>query len=310
MFKSLLAFILLFTSFSSVEADELYFPTFHEGVLRGGKAEPFFKHYFKTKKEKAAYEKEEKLFSDIYENAVAIIRSRKEVDELTIPKIIHVIWLGSEIPEKYSEWQQTWKDLEGWEYRLWTDKEVESLTLINRDLYDSSTNYGEKSDILRLEILYQFGGLYVDTDFACINPAYFEAFHHSLDFYIGTEPINCQSLKIGNALIGSSPRHPFLEKLITLLPSNHSKYKKRNMNNTVEMTGPGFISRVAYDYIISPSDSSWNVSIFPPSFFYPLSPSELIHKKRKGGLIIDADLLPETCGIHYWDGSWFKTPPK
>ena len=33
---------------------------------------------------------------------------------------------------------------------------------------------GEKSDIFRYEILYRFGGVYVDTDFECIKP--FECF--------------------------------------------------------------------------------------------------------------------------------------
>ncbi|GAI63343.1 unnamed protein product, partial [marine sediment metagenome] len=93
-----------------------------------------------------------------------------------IPKIIHQIWLGSPFPEKYAYFQSTWQlHHPDWEYKLWTEKEIEEFGLTNKAAYDESTNYGQKSDIARYEILYRIGGLYVDTDFECFNN--FDLFH-------------------------------------------------------------------------------------------------------------------------------------
>ena len=49
-----------------------------------------------------------------------------------IPRIIHQIWLGSPVPEKYKQWMDIWKNFQGWEYRLWTEKEVATLSLHNK----------------------------------------------------------------------------------------------------------------------------------------------------------------------------------
>jgi hypothetical protein len=42
-------------------------------------------------------------------------------------------------------------------------------------------NVGAKSDILRREVIYRFGGLYLDTDFECLSS--FEPLHDRLDFF-------------------------------------------------------------------------------------------------------------------------------
>jgi mannosyltransferase OCH1-like enzyme len=36
--------------------------------------------------------------------------------------------------------------------------------MINRSAMDAATTMAQKADILRLEILYHFGGIYLDTD--------------------------------------------------------------------------------------------------------------------------------------------------
>ena len=79
-------------------------------------------------------------------------------------------------------WQQSWiKYHPGWQYILWTDEEIEKLNLVNKPLYRACKSYGAKSDIARYEILYRYGGLYVDCDFECLQP--FDIFHHSCEFY-------------------------------------------------------------------------------------------------------------------------------
>jgi len=73
--------------------------------------------------------------------------------QVLIPKIIHQIWLGSPLPEKYKQLQKSWlKYHPDWHYYLWTEKEIAAFGLTNQALYDATSNYGEKSDIARYEI--------------------------------------------------------------------------------------------------------------------------------------------------------------
>ena len=87
------------------------------------------------------------------------------------PKKIHQIWIGpKKIPSRYLNWGKSWiKNNPQWEYKLWTNREINQLSMINSSLYDSTKNIGFKSDIARYEILYKYGGIYIDTDFECIK---------------------------------------------------------------------------------------------------------------------------------------------
>ena len=87
-----------------------------------------------------------------------------QTDERLIKKSIddikrHVVKDASDIQEKYVQSGVT-VDL-GIMY-------IPSESLMQ--LIDSIENKGCKSDILRYEILYQYGGIYVDTDFESIKP--------------------------------------------------------------------------------------------------------------------------------------------
>ena len=49
-------------------------------------------------------------------------------DRPRIPKIIHQIWLGSELPVRFRGYQQNWRRLHpDWDYKLWTDRDVENF---------------------------------------------------------------------------------------------------------------------------------------------------------------------------------------
>lgn len=308
MLRLLLTLILLTTSTPYLQAYELYFPSFDEGLKRGGRSNETFnkKFYQEVNRVKLTKLNENRtLFGSTYDLAVAKLNAVSDDDPLTIPKIIHVIWLGSEIPEKYAQWQNTWKSL-GWEYRLWTDKDVKKLSLVNRKLYDASRSFGEKSDILRIELLYQFGGLYVDTDFACLNPAYFDLFHRCLDFYIGVEPLEYQSVGLGNAIIGSNAGHPFLLELIQKLPENYRLNKGRS---AVDTTGPYYVTKTMVNHLKASEENMSSIAIFPSSFFYPLRYREITKMQRLNFSFVHlSDLPPETCAIHFWEGSWAQNP--
>ena len=54
------------------------------------------------------------------------------------------------------------------EIKLWTETDLSSLHLQNADVIcDLTLNPALRADFLRLELLYQFGGIYADIDMTC-----------------------------------------------------------------------------------------------------------------------------------------------
>ena len=217
-----------------------------------------------------------------------------------IPLIIHQIWLGSPFPEKYKKWQQTWKNMgPGWQYKLWTDAEVRKLKLFNQHLYDRETNYGAKSDILRIELLYRYGGIYVDTDFECLNPEAFKRLHYLYDFYAGFHPADFKVFCLVNGLIGARPGHPILKGYIDELSSHYY-----TSNNILLKTGPGFFTLMFLKY--AGKNFKDKDIAFGPSYFYPASLFQIQQLKHQPQQTIKSRVLfPESIALHWWEGSWW-----
>lgn len=81
-----------------------------------------------------------------------------------IPKIIHQIWIGDQ-SKRPTNFMKTWqKNHPDWSYKIWTEKEIEDLNLINKEKFDIHPTLPGKSDIARYEILLRYGGFYIDAD--------------------------------------------------------------------------------------------------------------------------------------------------
>ena len=49
-------------------------------------------------------------------------------------------------------------------------KDVRRERFALSDLIEASTNFAQRSDIMRLEIVYKYGGIYVDIDSTALRP--------------------------------------------------------------------------------------------------------------------------------------------
>lgn len=238
-----------------------------------------------------------KLVKHLYEKQL----SKKPFSSPKIPKIIHQIWIGGPLPDKYLSLQKSWQDKNpDWEYRLWTDADLPSFPFTNRSRFEKAVNVGEKADILRYEVLNQFGGLYVDTDFECLAP--FDPLHQVCDFYVGLEAAltnDCEAA-IGNALIGSVPNHPIIQYCLKRIAQ---KQPGRNGDEVQDISGPGCLKRAFFKCC---KKGSYRNIAFPYTFFYPI-PSH--HRDGLLGKVAKNDWLePESLGVHYWDTSWGNQP--
>lgn len=280
------------------------FPNFDQSMMRGGKSKITYQRHFGSKLKGPNAEKLKSRLNQLrslYNSAVSVIKAGAAdgANQTHIPRIVHQIWLGSQVPYKYADWMKTWTNWLGWEYKLWTDEEVKKLNLVNQAIYDTVTNYGQKSDILRMELLYMMGGVYVDTDFECLNPQFFEMLHQHVDFYVGIEPMEHAVLRINNAILASAPGHPLMAKMILDLPQHFEANKKKW---ALISTGPVFMTKVIYNYLEEDHPNELNMFL-PCSLVYPFTSSEV----DRAGLKSSLNPMPETVAVHYWSKSWVKT---
>jgi len=218
--------------------------------------------------------------------------------KINIPKTIHQIWLGSKLPEAFYRFSKTWKKLHpNWNYKLWHDNNLPKL--INYDLFKSKTNYGERSDILRYEIIYLYGGLYVDIDFQCLKNI--EPFFKHTNLIVDQCGLNGKKYKFtaGGGIFAAVPKHAFLKQTIKELPRfrHHSSIPKR--------TGPYFFNKMFKSYIKQYPNTSY--TILPGKKFYPFdyradNQRVGVMMTRKRGF--DFSECHHAYAIHHYAGSW------
>jgi mannosyltransferase OCH1-like enzyme len=212
-----------------------------------------------------------------------------------IPKILHQIWIGSNLPEAYRGWTRSWQRLnKNWEYRFWNEKAIQGLGLKNDRAFRISPSYGVKSDIARYEILERFGGVYADTDFECLKP--FDDISERCSFFAGI--IFGDAPVINNGLMGSTPGHILLKKAIAGLAS---PVMTKDGMKVLNRSGPGYFTNVFFQAWENLDEHD---VIFPSTYFYPW-PN---FKKSENTLLQEAKghVREWSYAIHYWEASWLK----
>ena len=225
--------------------------------------------------------------NDLYEN----FRKNNNIRENKIPKIIHLVWLGSPLPNNVSLLIEGWKlNHVDWEFKVWGDNNISELEPHSIPSYKGVKNLGAKSDIIRYLAVYKYGGIYIDTDFMSVR-SFDELL--SYDFFGGGYAImEDDNPEIFNGLFGSVPKHPIIKDCIDTIKKgiDHSQ-------SILNTTGPRFFTKMVMKNI-----KSDNITVLPSSYFYPF-PAIKRHMKNK---IKESKkhIKPETFCVHLWDTSW------
>lgn len=162
------------------------------------------------------------------------------------PRLIHRIWLGPRaIPARLDEWWRTWVDFNPeWRCIHWGDDEVNSLVaaLDIKHLYQRADRPVIQSDIARIAILWQYGGMYVDADFQClkpIEPLVRDWERAGYRCVMSLEPYRQGTSKVTNSVALTEPKH---EAFKWLLAEAHRRLVRAESYtrspNPVWSTGP------------------------------------------------------------------------
>ena len=236
----------------------------------------------------------QKLYNKNYFNV------KNKNKESKIPKIIHQIWLGGDFPKEYEYYRDKMMDINiGWEYKLWTDKDVDSFGLQNIKLFNNITNLGARSDIFRYEILDRMGGIYIDTDFDTVKS--FDDLTH-LDFFAGNGHVDTP--EVFNSIMASIPGHKYMNNIVNELLKKDTFLD--DIPGVMNNTGPYFVSRVFFDTI----NEGDNVVIFPTKFLFPFP---AVHRHQYHRLsdeqylnLVSSFYSENTYVSHLWHTTWQK----
>ena len=173
-----------------------------------------------------------------------------------IPKIFHQVWLGpNSLPKEFEDYQKTWKKFHPeWELMFWTEENLPP-DLQRKEIYELLRSPVERSDLLRLEVLNMYGGIYMDTDFECLRSV--EPLLDGVDLFLAYLEENRRT---NNAIIGAVPGHPFIGMAIKKAePRQFFGYDKA-------AAGPFFVDSLV--------KNEPDIMIFESYLFYPVTPLE------------------------------------
>ena len=210
-----------------------------------------------------------------------------------IPKIIHYCWFGrGKMPELAQKCIASWKKhLPEYEYKLWNEDnfDIHSVPYV-KEAYEAR-KYAFVTDFVRLFVLYNEGGIYMDTDVEVLKPI--DDLLH-LPAFSGFE----SDKEIPTGIMASEKNGDWAREMLEYYNNKDRHFIRLNgtmdMTPNVQIIGElmaenGFILKNSYQVYKS------CMHIFPKDYFCP---------KGRTGIIT---LTQNTYCIHHFAASW-QTP--
>lgn len=209
---------------------------------------------------------------------------------MPIPKIIHYCWFGgNRLPKLARRCIASWKKFcPDYEITRWDESNFDVGISPYCAEAHAARKYAFVSDFVRVYVLYNYGGIYMDTDVELLKP---------LDQFLNVRAFTGSE---GNefavtGIMGAEKKHPWVKLILDEYCKRHFLLADGSMDlepNTV------FITKLTSQYFgwvpgkglqVLPED----VHIYEADVFCPLD--------LKTGKI---NLTERTCAIHHFSGSW------
>jgi mannosyltransferase OCH1-like enzyme len=166
---------------------------------------------------------------------------------LDIPRVIHRVWLDDPMPVTFTEFGQAWDQvMPDWSRIDWrSSKDLDRLQLPAQEVRLRSKKVIPHdwkrfvADVLRLELLYEYGGLYVDTDVDPYRPMD-ELLTGKKVLLVRSPNVSKGYYAITNCVMAAVPRHPFIKALIDGL---NEAIRSHGHERLSKMVGPWHLDR-------------------------------------------------------------------
>lgn len=207
-----------------------------------------------------------------------------------IPKIIHYCWFGTnKIPKDIQFFISTWKKYcPDYEIKEWNENNFD----VNQNLYCKEAYEAKKwafvSDYVRLKVLYDYGGIYMDTDIeVCKSFNDLLIYNSCLGFEAET--------RIQTGVIAACKNNEWIKMLLLYYSKKHFKNENGQYALTTNVEVITKIIKEKYDIKLNNTFQVFgdNNVIFP---FDYLCAKDLMDGKIKR--------TNNTYTIHHFKGSW------
>ncbi len=211
--------------------------------------------------------------------------------EPVIPRKIHYCWFGrKEMPEILQKNVDTWEKLcPDYEIIRWDEDnyDVSKIPFV-REAFEHK-KFGFVTDVARLDILYRYGGIYMDTDVTLLKGLdellYQEAF-------VSVEKWG--NINTGGGC-GAVQSHPMMKKMLTYRSGFHFSFADGSLNietNGLYETVPFVEAGMRID---NTAQRVEGVTVYPSWVFHPYD-----YMSCKN------ELQEDTFGIHHFYGGWME----
>ncbi|MCO4638274.1 Polysaccharide biosynthesis protein CpsM(V) [Streptococcus infantarius subsp. infantarius] len=205
-----------------------------------------------------------------------------------IPKKIHYCWFGGNpLPDSVKNCINSWKKFcPNYEIIEWNESNynVHKIPYIS-EAYKNK-KYAFVSDYARLDIIYNEGGFYLDTDVELLKALDDLTSEHC---YMGMEQVGRVNTGLG---FGAEKGHPFIKE--NMQQYEDSSFNCKLLETCVDITtnlllSKGLLVENSYQRI-------GDVSVYPTDFFCPFN----MQTQEIG-------ITKNTYSIHHYDATWYGT---
>jgi len=153
------------------------------------------------------------------------------------PKL-HLVWLGNKpVPMISRFYMQTWIDINpDLEVILWTNDSIKNESFVNQELIETHPNVLIRSDVLRLELISKYGGIYADMDYQCLHPIQYLLKYEGFIASIQPDAIR----PFTNSIFGFVQGHPTVGQMVEDVAGNIENCKHLPL---YAQTGSAWFSR-------------------------------------------------------------------
>ena len=191
--------------------------------------------------------------------------------ENKIPQILHFVWVGDEskLPEKcISTWENQNKNCK---VKIWGNDEYENMEWVTKRHMQSFWRNGELcgvADLMRWEILYNYGGIAIDADTVCLRP--FEDWFFDCNLFACYENEVLIPSQVSNGVVGSVKNNVLVDFIIKKINKENDIarkfiwYKLRTKKMRAwKTTGPKALTNALVE------SKYFDATILPSHFFIP-----------------------------------------
>ena len=206
-----------------------------------------------------------------------------------IPKILHACWFGGKpIPEEAQKYIDTWKKYNPeYEIKIWNEQTFDITS--NQYAYEAYQNrkFAFVTDYVRLKVLYDFGGIYMDTDVEVLKPL-----DDLLQYpaFSGFEGPN----RIPTGTMGAEKHNKWIKLLLDYYDNKHFVLEDGNLDLTTNVKTITDITIAIYPIILNNTMQSFaDFVMFPFDYLCAKDLVDGVVKKTKN-----------TYTVHHFAGSW------